>query len=427
MIRLFIIADDFTGALDTGVQFAANGAKTRVITNPDANLSAVSPDVEVLVLDAETRHLSAQAAYDIVYRAVEQAARLGVPYIYKKTDSALRGNIGAELTAVLRASGAKQLPFLPAFPQIGRRTIGGVHYIGDVPVAESVFGQDPFEPVSRSGVVELIELQSDAPAASCPAPTQDSPLPQDEGIVVFDAASEQELVTAASRLFAAGGLHVMAGCAGFGAVLPRLLGMDASCAQDLPQLDPRLLVLCGSVNPITLAQLQCAQDRGFVRLRMSPEQKLTPGYFASEEGRRVIDGWRATLAANARCIIDANDEGDNALTADYAAAHGLTIEDVRQGISGALGLIMKALFDSPDLGTLLITGGDTLLQCMNCMGVYEMEPIGELDAGVVLSRFSLNGCTRLVISKSGGFGAPTLLTDLTDAFAENQHKPQSAD
>ena len=32
MIKMLIIADDFTGALDTGVKFAEAGAKTKVMT-----------------------------------------------------------------------------------------------------------------------------------------------------------------------------------------------------------------------------------------------------------------------------------------------------------------------------------------------------------------------------------------------------------
>ena len=423
MIRLFIIADDFTGALDTGVQLAAQGACTRIITNPAADLSAVAPEVEVLVLDAETRHLSAAQAAGIVGSAVRQAVRLGVPNIYKKTDSALRGNIGAELTAVLRESGRSQLPFLPAFPQIGRRTQGGVHYIGDTPVAESVFGQDPFEPVTRSCVAELIAQQSDVPVRSLPAPADADGLCAEPGIVVYDAAAQEELERAGRLLMQADALHVMAGCAGFGAVLPQLLGLGAHGRRRMPQLDERLLVLCGSVNPITLAQLDAAQQSGFARLRMTPAQKLTPDYFASPEGLAQIEAWKQTLHACDACIIDANDEGGNEPTAAYAKAHGLTIEDLRQGISGALGLIMKGLFDCPDLGTLLITGGDTLLQCMNRIGIDEMEPIGELYAGVVLSRFTLGGRSRFVISKSGGFGEPTLLCDLLSLIRGAEKKP----
>lgn len=427
VIRLFIIADDFTGALDTGVQFAAHGAHTRVITDPSADLRNVAPEVEVLVLDAETRHLSAQEAYDIVYRAVEQATWMGIPHIYKKTDSALRGNIGAELAAVLHASGKKQLPFIPAFPQMNRCTKGGVHYIGDVPVAESVFGQDPFEPVTRSNVAELIALQSDVPVISQHAPKCEGCLPDTDGVVVFDAQSEEELARAGKLLLKADKLHIMAGCAGFGAVLPELLGLSAKVKPMLPQLDERMLVICGSVNPITLAQLGWAQKNGFARMRMTPQQKLTSGYFASEEGLRLIDEWKKTLAACPTCIIDANDEGGNELTANYAAEHGMTMEDVRQGISGALGLIMKELFDCPDLGTLLITGGDTLLQCMNQMGVYEMEPIGEMAKGVVLSRFTLHGRSRFAITKSGGFGCETLMTDLLHMIRRDKKTLESAD
>ena len=38
-----------------------------------------------------------------------------------------------------------------------------------------------------------------------------------------------------------------------------------------------------------------------------------------------------------------------------------------------------------------------------------------MDAGVVLSRFTYHGITRYVISKSGGFGAENLLTELAAA------------
>ena len=421
MIKLFIIADDFTGALDTGVQLAAQGAKTRVITNPEADFSKIGSEVSVLVLDAETRHLSAGEAYDIVFRAVRQAAALGVPYIYKKTDSALRGNIGAELHAVLSASGYGQLPFLPACPQMGRTTSGGVHYISGTPVAESVFGLDPFEPVRHSDVAALINEQCEIPVTNCPPLTEFGPLSDTNGIVVYDAETEEDLAVAGRRLFEAGRLHVMAGCAGFGAILPELLGLNIH-KTNLPKLDERLLVLCGSVNPITVGQVAHAEENGFAHIRMTPAQKLTAGYFATEEGRMAVKCWEKTLAQNAACIIDGNDEGDNTPTADYARAHGMTIDDIRVNISGALGNIMMQLFDSPFVGTLLITGGDTLLQCMNSVGVHEMEPIGELFAGVVLSRFTLGGRTRFVISKSGGFGGETLLTDLARMIRTPEEK-----
>lgn len=418
MIQLLIIADDFTGALDAGVQLAARGAKTAVITDAGADWSETARELDVLVVDAETRHLPATQAYDIVYRIVALAARLQVPYIYKKTDSALRGNVGAELSAVLHASGETQLPFLPAFPQIGRCTVAGVHYILGVPVDQSVFGKDPFEPVKQSRVDALVASQTQDPVVSVPALTEGAQVPQQQGILVFDAGSEEELFTTGHVLQKAGKLRIMAGCAGFAAMLPELLdSCRGECRFTMPRLDKRLLMLCGSVNPITLTQLERAEQAGFLRLRMRPDQKLEPEYWQTPNGREQLEQWISLLEQGGHAVIDSNDPGGNEPTARYAREQGMTLEEVRQRISGSLGQILKAIHDHGVTGTLLITGGDTLKQCMDRLEVYKIEPLCELEPGVVLSRFAYQGVTRYVISKSGGFGSENLLVCLTERLA----------
>lgn len=414
MIRLLIIADDFTGALDTGVQFAACGASTRVITNRNASLADYKSEAEVLVVDAETRHLPAAEAYTYVSGIVTQAIELRIPHIFKKTDSALRGNIGAELTALLEASGETQLPFLPAFPQMNRCTVDGVHYIAGVPVAESVFGKDPFEPVTHSKLSDVIALQSTTAVTAC---SLKDPVPESTGILVFDASSVEDLSSRAQQLHEKGKLHIMAGCAGFGAVLPELLNIGTGKALPLPELDPNFLVICGSVNPITVAQCNHAEKEDFLRIRLTPEQKLAPGYWGSTQGEQEFQNLQAHLSTHRCRIIDTNDAGSNKPTSDYAEANNMTIEDVRQAVSRSIGYLVSRLFPDPDLGTLLVTGGDTLLQCMDYMGIREIEPLGEMDRGVVLSRFSYHGYTRYVISKSGGFGKETLFTDLAKRIA----------
>ena len=281
MILLLIIADDFTGALDTGVQFAAHGIRTQVVVDPQVDFS--DHDAKVLVVDTETRHLPPKEAYDVVSRLTRRAKEAGVSYIYKKTDSALRGNIGAELSAVLEAGGDRQMPFFPAFPQIGRITREGVHYVDGVPVTDSPFGRDPFEPVKHAVVTELIAEQSALPSESFPPLQAEDPVPEMDGILVFDAGSLDDLSATGQRLMEEGRLSVMAGCAGFGAVLPELLGLTSGQKQPVPKLDPRLLVVCGSVNPITLAQLDAAEGAGFSRLRLTLRQKLEPGYWQSQK------------------------------------------------------------------------------------------------------------------------------------------------
>lgn len=412
---LLIIADDFTGALDTGVQFAARGIKTRVVVGADAALTHQNADV--LVVDTETRHLPAAQAYAAVEGLVQRAKYAGFAYLYKKTDSALRGNVGAELAALLSASSSRQLAFLPAFPQMNRVTKNGVQYIDGVPVTESPFGVDPFEPVRHAAVTDLLAEQTDLPAASFPALAADSSVPAEDGILVFDAATVDELRSTGRALLNNGGLRVLAGCAGFGAVLPELLGLggaDVTC----PALDPRLLVICGSVNAITLAQLDKAEQAGFTRLRLTPHQKLMPDYWRSADGRMTLDHIEETLAAHPYNIIETNDEGGNEPTATAADALGLTREEMRVRIASGVGQLVGALFASPAVGTLLLTGGDTLLQCMNSVGVHELEPICEMEHGVVLARFGCGGTTRYVITKSGGFGQADLLTALAKRIAD---------
>ena len=59
MVELMIIADDFTGALDSGVHFAEKGIRTRVIVSMENDRSweegLRSGETTVLVVDAETR------------------------------------------------------------------------------------------------------------------------------------------------------------------------------------------------------------------------------------------------------------------------------------------------------------------------------------------------------------------------------------
>ncbi len=409
MIRLLILADDFTGGLDTGVQFASRGVSTCVMTDPMADFTAGAGKSEVLVVVAETRHLPPEKAYEIVCSTVRKGLETGIPHIYKKTDSALRGNIGAELAALLEASGEKFLPFIPAYPAMNRVTREGIHYIDGVPVADSVFGRDPFEPVTESDVARLIAAQSSLPAQSLRI--QD--LDRAEGIAVLDAETEEDLHRTADALKKTGAIRIGAGCAGFAAVLPEMLELTGHRTAEVPRLAGGLLVLCGSVNPITQCQLDYGERHGYVRIHLPPEDKLHPEDYESERGQELLAAVKQQADRCPWLILDANDpDPSNRETADKARELHLTTEEVRQRIAASLGHVFEAVTGATRESPLLITGGDTLLQGMNRMKVTRMFPIAEVYPGVVLSRVTLHGKERLVMTKSGGFGAETLLADL---------------
>lgn len=408
MVKLLVIADDFTGALDTGVQFAASGAETRVVTNIEYDFSRTGREVQVLVLVAETRHVKWEEAYRMVYGIAKRACESGIPYLYKKTDSALRGNIGSELKAVLDAAGKHTLHFLPAFPRMNRVTRNGIHYIDGSPVHESVFGKDPFEPVTCSYIPDM--MRGEVPVTV--VESMDG-WERQNGVMVYDASTDEELMSIGSFLKEKGELGLTAGCAGFAAVLPQLLGLSGKRCERIP-LDKKFLVACGSVNPITVRQLDYAERAGMKRIRLTPEQKLEKDYLESEEGKRALEEWTKTALEEDYCIFDTNDLPGCRAACEYAGSHGLLLGELRVRIADTLGRVVEHLVRAGVKSTMLLTGGDTLMGFMRHIGCDEIVPVCEMAPGTVLSQVDIDGRTYSIISKSGGFGEEKLIAELAE-------------
>lgn len=408
MVKLLVIADDFTGALDTGVQFRARDSLVVVYKPGDDTLSeTMQKDIQVLVIDTETRHLPPKEAYDTVFAIIRMAVQLGICYIYKKTDSGMRGNIGSELAAFYDASGGKNIHFIPAFPQMGRTTRNGVHYINGVPVSESIFGKDLFEPVRKSAVKDIIGEQSGVPVCLMGEEVSREP---PEGILVYDSTTEAEMARLAVRLKEEGQLHLLAGCAGFAALLFDQLGIEARKSA-LPVFKRQLLTVCGSINAVTARQLDYAAGRGACRLVLTPEQKLEKGWADSPEGVRTIASWMAGLPAEVSVIVECGVH-DTVRTAQYAQRRGLDLAEARCRIADNMGGILKQLLNDGLDSTLLVTGGDTLLAFMQHIHQNALVPICEILPGVVLSQFQYRDMSYNLLSKSGGFGQEDLLLQL---------------
>lgn len=440
MIQLLIIADDFTGALDTGVPFASKGIKTKVTINkpeasPEAIFTNLSPDIQILVIDAETRHLTRDKAYQTVYQIVAVAKEKKVPFIYKKIDSALRGNIGAETEALLLASGEAFLPFIPAYPKMNRITQNGIHYINGVPVAKSVFGKDPFEPVRYSAVKDIIKVQSNLETIEIPISDKDEDKKEEynpvskvsiknknKAIWIFDAETNQQLEKIGHWMKETKACHIMAGCAGFAEILPKILSLSG-CKQKERTLCKKIFVICGSVNPITKKQLNYGEMVcGYKRIYLTSEQKFRKDYWKTDESNIFLEQIKKYWKENICCILDSNDKKEDNSTLIYAQKHDYSLDDMRKKISCTLGTALKKLLEMGVKATFLITGGDTLLGFMEQIGIYELFPICEIADGCVLADFEYQGENYYVISKSGGFGKEALLEEIQTYIKTNTNK-----
>lgn len=410
--RLLLIADDLTGALDTAVRFSRAGASTFVTTRRPP--SGFETDAAVLAADIESRHVPPAEAADRVKQWVEAARLAGITSVYKKTDSTLRGNVGAELAALLQAAGRRELYFVPALPDAGRITRGGIQYVDGQPLRLSRYSGDIAGPVHDSSVSAIIASQADTDVVCVPrgadpaAVLAKAPRPV---ILVFDAETVADLDGIAAGLAVLDPPpRLLAGCSGFASVVPRLLGLGTGAAPapgtpalsppppSQPVLSPPLLVVCGSLNEVSTAQVRQGQAAG---IRCWDMGARPPGGTAGQM-RLVVDALRrdgAAVLTTGKSLPDSCD-------------------------------VVRRVLREVSVGTLAVFGGDTAFGIMDRLGVTGVWPLAEICQGVVVSRLEVApfavptaaapaaAATIHLVTKAGGFGPRDVIQRIRRALKE---------
>ena len=412
MIELLVIADDFTGALDTGVQLSKQGIPVLVTTVTNGFFAEASSDIEVLVLDIESRHVIAEDAAQIVFRVAREAINVGIKRIYKKTDSTLRGNIGAELMALLDASGGNQLAFIPAFPKGHRTTVNGIQYLKSVEINQTVFAQDLFDPVIHSSVADTIKQQSTVATDTI---TKDrygeaGKLYPEKTICIFDAETDDDLIQLGYALRDADRLRFIAGCAGFAGILPQVLELKnkelkwKNCSKNI-------LIVSGSVNPISMEQLEYAKKIGYQALTLSPESKLVQNYIETENGQAFINNAVDLMNTGKRVIIEAVCSSDQiSQTEKYAIDEGYALQDIHIQIARNIGEIVKQILSKTEIENLVVFGGDTLYGIMEKIDCDRIFPIMEVASGIAAAIAVTPKKSIRLITKAGGLGGREIIS-----------------
>lgn len=383
-----IIADDLTGACDTGCLFAGSGP-VGVLAALALTVPSSSGMAPVITLDTESRALPPREAAAAIHDAARQVGeRLAAGPVFKKIDSTLRGAAGVELTALLEHgppfTGALVCPAFPAQRRVVRH---GRLLVDSVPVHESAIARDPaFRAASSelgallAGGAPVILLGLDDVRAG--AEKVAHLLERHRGaLVAADAETDADLATLAEAALAVPGT-LIAGSAGLGRALSRTLGCDAP-AVALPAGRARLVVV-GSLHPASRAQLD------------------------------------ALLAAGAPLVTaDAGGHGDPApAVAALAAGRGAVVASVtapanreavaRQLAAAAARVLERAV---PDL--VAVTGGDTAYALLRALHPRRFDLAGAPADGLALGRLVLDdGRPLALLTKAGGFGGPDLLTTL---------------
>lgn len=160
-MKTVIIADDLTGANDTGAALAKNGFKV-------ATLDVIEDlgdyqDYDALAFHTDSRGVASGEAYRRVNEDTKKvlAAGLKPKFFSKRCDSTLRGNMGSEIDGMLDALPDGTVAMVaPAFPDSDKIIIGDFLLVSGTPVEKTDVANDPTSPVTSSRVSKIIAKQS---------------------------------------------------------------------------------------------------------------------------------------------------------------------------------------------------------------------------------------------------------------------------
>ncbi|MEH2922271.1 3-oxo-tetronate kinase [Samsonia erythrinae] len=213
MIKLGVIADDFTGATDIASFLVNNGL-------PTVQLNGVPPsdfkvETQAVVISLKSRSCPAQQAVADSLKALTWLQQQGCQQFYFKYcstfDSTAKGNIGPVTDALLAQLGETQTIISPALPVNGRTVYQGYLFVMDQLLSESGMRHHPVTPMTDSNLMRVMEQQAAGRCGLVPYNVMDQGAEavkqrlaalKEQGMryVVLDTLNERHLLTQGEAL-----------------------------------------------------------------------------------------------------------------------------------------------------------------------------------------------------------------------------------
>jgi uncharacterized protein YgbK (DUF1537 family) len=146
-----VIADDLTGAAELGAVGLRHGLNAEIVRAGEPSGRA-----DLVCVDTDSRSCEAAVAARKAASAAKMLRAAGAEWVYKKVDSVLRGQVTAEIEAVMKQLKLDRALLLPANPSLGRTIRDGHYYLHGKPIHKTEFARDPEYPRRSSQVVRLL-------------------------------------------------------------------------------------------------------------------------------------------------------------------------------------------------------------------------------------------------------------------------------
>ena len=406
--KLAIIADDYTGAGDSGIQFFRAGRKVELLLRNES-LDAQLSRHDTVALSSESRFFAPQEAASAVSAIIRQCQAAGYSCFFKKLDSTMRGNPGAETEAALETTGLKAALVCTAMPRTGRTCLKGTIYLDGRPLHTTDIGRDPFHPVTTSSVPELLSSQINLPMGSLSlddiegeggrlARTIRQMVESGVRIIVADAVTQDHLSALARQTVDSQLLPVGAG--GFAEALADVLEPTETRAPAPDTVAPQgpILAVVGSLAGVSRRQADHAQASGLFRAF-----EIHPFVQGTDLEKVCLSFIRGLENAGPNILL-------RVAVTDRPAR--ITTEEGSR-IATLLGIAASVICRNYSCRTVFSTGGSTSMAIARALGMESVNLVGEIMPGVVLGACNAaDSGIEWFISKAGGFGDKTILTEI---------------
>jgi uncharacterized protein YgbK (DUF1537 family) len=352
--------------------------------------------------------------------AAERALAADVRAIYRKIDSTLRGHVGPEIAETLRtiAARAKTAPVAlvaPAFPTLGRTTLGGEVLVRGVPLAETETWRDarmqvsarPAELLARAGLrARVVPLEAVRAGTEALVRTVERLADEGADALVFDAEVEEDLALLARAGAALARPVLWSGSSGLARHLPGALGLKGrgpSAIRTRPERAGAVVVLVGSRSSIAREQARVlAGEPGVTLVELDARGLLAgPGH----------PRWPAEALARAL-----------APGGDVVAVVGEEPLGLERGPAIAAAAARLVAEHAPTLRGLVATGGDVARALLGALGATGLHLVGEVEPAVPIG-VTDSSPPHLVVTKAGAFGDPHTLSRSRAALRGAQGGP----
>jgi len=373
-----LIADDLTGACDTGVQFVRRGLSCEV--QFDLSRTA-SSRADVVAYNTNSRSDNLADSRRKIQAIADHCSGLKTSLLFKKIDSTMRGNVGEEIAAALEHFHSECAIIAPAYPAMRRTVQDGVLEWTDCSGAERI---DILRLLAKQGMAseQIVSVKPAGQDHATLASALNSDIANEAKLIVVDSGSQDDLRTLVAAGTKLRRRILWVGSAGLGIALADHLG-NTEVKQTTPQAQDASVVFCiGSTHPVTARQKAALMGALDVIEIEAESKNIKVARQTVREKRHLV------------VIIERSQAAEFSVREVFCCLEGLPLAGI------------------------VFTGGDTGTLVCKVLGVQTIQLRDEIAPGLPWGTLCGGAFPNLPIaSKSGGFGNDDALLRSADLFS----------